>query len=285
MSGFYEAYRYADHLTPGKKLKIEHSISLIREKADISELVPLPLRELERRREDSANAEQAIFERLCASVSEWEEQAAITQLLDSAIEYDKTPAVSHSSNKWDVDEHGNHSRSNAVYQMSWRVYEDTRYDRELQASVPVAWRLTWDVRLNLPVRGQYGNSKSKIAGQEGKRFTEKAAMEKYLTGRIAAYSHLFVELFPPVQQEYADFFKVNGLMLPGYSVADNTDVPVRSEEASAMNGSEKASAGEYESVLEKIASDRAERKAKAGAARDNPTPEKKKSSRSKDEEL
>ena len=45
-----------------------------------------------------------------------------------------------------------------------------------------------------------------------------AAMEKYLAGRIKAYDRLFTELAPPVPKEYAEPFKVNGLLLPGYAI-------------------------------------------------------------------
>ena len=61
-------------------------------------------------------------------------------------------------------------------------------------------------------------------------------MEKYLNGRIKAYAHLFTEVSPPVPPEYADHFKVNGLLLPGYAVegmeqtqptqgTEKTDIP------------------------------------------------------------
>ena len=36
-----------------------------------------------------------------------------------------------------------------------------------------------------------------------KVFTDKAAMEKYLNGRIKAYDRLFTEISPPIPQEYA----------------------------------------------------------------------------------
>ena len=270
--GFYEVYKYGDQLLPGLKLKIEHSVSLAQDKTDISQLVPLPLRELERRREESVNAEKAIFEQICASVAKWEEQASITQLLDSAIQYDKTPVVSHSSNKWQADENGNHSRSNAVYKMTWRVYEETRYDREIKASVPVAWRLTWDVSLNTPVRDYFYSSKGKIAGQDNKRFTDKASMEKYLQGRIAAYSHLFTEISPPIPREYAVLFKVNGLLLPGYTITDKAAEQERSEVYPSQNSDKTAPGNEKESVLEQIAADREKRKARGAAAHENPAP-------------
>jgi hypothetical protein len=61
---FYEVHDEGDALNPGSTLKIERRVSVLRDKLDISELVSLPLRELERRREDSVNSEQVLFEQL-----------------------------------------------------------------------------------------------------------------------------------------------------------------------------------------------------------------------------
>jgi len=79
----------------------------------------------------------------------------------------------------------------------------------------VAWYVTWDVYVRSP--GSYNNS-HRIAGQNHKRYTDKAAAEKYIEGRIRAYSHLFTEISPPIPQEYAEYFKVNSLLLPGYTI-------------------------------------------------------------------
>ena len=97
--------------------------------------------------------------------------------------------------------------------MRYHSYEHTRYDREKEQSVPYAWTLSWSVYTNSPD----GYGQAKIAGQE-KKFADKAAMEKYLNGRIKAYQHLFTEISPPIPKEYADHFKVNGQLLPGYTV-------------------------------------------------------------------
>ena len=43
-------------------------------------------------------------------------------------------------------------------------------------------------------------------------------MEKYLNGRIKAYDRLFTEISPPIPQEYADYFKVNGMLMPDYTI-------------------------------------------------------------------
>jgi hypothetical protein len=261
----YEVYRGLDRLEPGEKLRIEHHVSLVPELLDLSEWVSLPLSELEKRRADSANYEKVLFGQLVSATGKWEEQAAATRLLDRAIEYDKTPAAQHSSNQWHADEHGRHSVSNAVYKMTYSFSEESRYDREKQTSVPVAWSVTWDVFVNTPVRDHYSYPSRKMAGQGRKRFTDKTAMEKYLNGRIAAYSHLFAEISPPLPSELARHFTVNGLLLPGYSVADGERPGVGVTEADRPR----------ESVLERIAADRAARKDKT-SDRGKPEPGKRK---------
>ena len=99
--------------------------------------------------------------------------------------------------------------------MSHNTWERTKYNRETGKSEPEAWYVTWDVYVRCP--GNRSNSLH-IAGQNHKRYTDKAAAEKYIEGRIRAYSHLFTEISPPIPQIYAEYFKVNGLLLPGYTI-------------------------------------------------------------------
>jgi len=218
---FYDAHGYGDNLDPGKKLKLEHYVSVPNEKADISKLTAIPLERLAMMKIDSAAAEQTIFQKLQGAVSEWEAQAAQTALLDKAIEYAKTPAVQHTSNKWGKSSVNSdfQTMSNAVYSMSYHVYERTKYERETQKSIPVAWELSWSIVTNNPRSPNDSYyQRQKIAGQDRKVFTSKPDMEKYLAGRIKAYSNLFTEISPPIPQEYVKSFTVNGQLLPGYTV-------------------------------------------------------------------
>ena len=54
-----------------------------------------------------------------------------------------------------------------------------------------------------------------IAEQE-RSFKDKAEAEKYIQGRIKAYSHLFTEISPPIPKEYEKSFMVHEHLLPGY---------------------------------------------------------------------
>jgi hypothetical protein len=221
--GFYDVYTYGDNLKPGGGLKIEHSISVHDDIERLKSLIAIPQGDLEKMREKSAEAEQAVFDRLRGEAGEWDEIAANTNLMDRALEYLKVPRAEHTSNEWSGDSYGHKSRSNAVYKMAYHVDEDTCYDRRTQKHTTNAWYLTWRIDVGGPSDGSYyGHRVSgfhKIAGQDRKRFTDEAAMEKYLNGRIGAYAHLFTEENPPVPEEYAMYFKKHGVLLPGYTIA------------------------------------------------------------------
>ena len=207
----YSSYDF-DRLDPADSMKIERKLYFEQDKADISGLTALSMEQLREMREESAAAEQTLYGDLKQRAAAWEAQAGQTLAIDKALEYVRTPEVRHTENKWEANDYGKHI-SNRVYQMRYRTYEHTRYDREKEQSVPYAWTLSWSVYTNSPD----GYGQAKIAGQE-KKFADKAAMEKYLNGRIKAYQHLFTEVSPPIPKEYADHFKVNGQLLPGYTV-------------------------------------------------------------------
>ncbi|USF25233.1 hypothetical protein N510_000144 [Firmicutes bacterium ASF500] len=112
--------------------------------------------------------------------------------------------------------------SNMVYRFSWREYERTKWSREEQKSIPVAWELSWSLHFNTIPNPDYSGSGWQLAGQDQKVFKDRAAMEKYLQGRITAYSHLFTEISPPIPADARQRFCVNGVLLPGYTV----DAPI-----------------------------------------------------------
>ena len=203
-----------DRLDAADKMKIERGIYFDTKGADISPLTALSLAELMKLREESAAAEQTVFENLKVQAAAWEEQAGKTLLYDKAIEYARVPEVKHTANKWQDEDNDRHIISNRVYKMSYHVYENTRYDKAAQKSIPYSYTLSWNVYTNSP----HGYGQAKIAGQDRKVFADRAAMEKYLNGRIKAYEKLFTEISPAIPPEYAEQFRVNGQLLPGYTV-------------------------------------------------------------------
>ena len=222
----YSSYDH-DKLETAETMRIERRIYFEAKDREIAPYVSLPPEQLHAMREESAAAEQAVFDDLARRAAAWEEQAGKTLLLDKAIEYTRTTVVQHTANEWQTTEHNRHIRSNRVYQMNYYIYENTRYDKEAQKSIPYSWTLTWSVRTNSPSRTQ-----AKIAGQDRKVFTDKAAMEKYLNGRIKAYDRLFTEISPPIPQEYADYFKVNGMLMPDYTIEG--EEPPQQQQAAAI---------------------------------------------------
>jgi hypothetical protein len=234
--GFYDVYTYGDHLEPGGGLKIEHSISVHDDIERLKSLIAIPQGDLEKMREENAAAEKAVFDRLRGEAGEWAEIAANTNLMDQALEYLKVPRAEHTSNEWSDDGYGHKHKSNTVYSMAYHVYENTSYDRLTQTHITNAWHLTWRIDVGGPSDGSYCDQRvsgsHKIAGQDSKRFTDKAAMEKYLNGRISTYAHLFTEENPPVPEEYAMYFKKHGVLLPGYTVAgENVEVADKVKDA------------------------------------------------------
>ena len=209
----YSSYDH-DNLEPASTMRIERRIYFESGKADLSEMVKLPLAELLSLRAESAVAEQEVFDRLKEQAAAWEEQAGRTLFLDKALEYARTLPVTHTANQWEAPDEYRHIRSNMVYQMSYSISENTRYDSAAKKSVPYSWTLRWSLYTNAP----HGNPMEKIAGQDRKVFSSREELDKYLNGRIKAHDHYFTEISPAIPKEYADCFKVNGCLLPGYTI-------------------------------------------------------------------
>ena len=209
----YSSYDH-DDLELASTMRIERRIYFESGKADLSEMVKLPLAELLSLRAESAAAEQEVFDRLKEQAAAWEEQAGRTLFLDKALEYARTLPVTHTANQWEAPDEYRHIRSNMVYQMDYSISENTRYDSAAQKSVPYSWTLRWGLYTNAP----HGNPMEKIAGQERKVFSSREELDKYLNGRIKAHDHYFTEISPAIPKEYANCFKVNGCLLPGYTI-------------------------------------------------------------------
>ena len=227
----YSSYDH-DDLEPASTMRIERRIYFESGKADLSEMVKLPLAELLSLRAESAAAEQEVFDRLKEQAAAWEEQAGRTLFLDKALEYARTLPVTHTANQWEAPDEYRHIRSNMVYQMDYSISENTRYDSAAQKSVPYSWTLRWSLRTNAP--GSY--RQAKIAGQDRKVFASREELDKYLNGRIKAHEHYFTEISPAIPKEYADCFKVNGCLLPGYTIegeepAKAAELPAQEETA------------------------------------------------------
>lgn len=210
------------HLNPGVELELSERAYFSNTTSDISTLVTLSPEELKQMELSSVDQEKATYSSLLDIVATWKQQAQQTLALRKAQEYLRLPATQHTSNQWHDEGHDWRTMSNMVYKFTYQIYERTKWDKELQKSVPVAWELSWYLVFNTPNNPDYSGSGRQIAGQSHKVFKDTASMHKYLQGRIAAYAHLFTEISPPIPEADRRRFCVNGVLLPGYTV-ENPD--------------------------------------------------------------
>lgn len=203
----YNHFDY-DDLLEGEQIKLDHSVyyDVNNTDNDISDLILMPLEKVEALREKNIVKEKAVFEKVRQAAFAWEKQAVVTARFDSALEYLRTPETEHSSNTWIDEDYGYKSISNMVYKMRYKIEDDYSWrNRKYRQKV------TWSVFLNTPNTG----FNIRVAGNE-KICQTKEEAEKYINGRIKAFSHLFTEISPPVPDIYAHCFCVSGKLLQGY---------------------------------------------------------------------
>lgn len=206
------------HINPGVEIEISGHIYYGEGDSSVAELVSLPMEELDRIEQDSIDKEQEIFKAMCDLQPQWSQQAKETRRIREAKAYLRVMPVKHTSNEWRVFDAFRHEMSNMVYKMVWWVNERTEYNRDFQKSVPVKWDLRWYICFNTIQDPDKTGHGWKIAGQDRKVFEDKAALDKYLQGRITAYAYLFQEISPPIPKGEEGRFSVNGVLLPGYTV-------------------------------------------------------------------
>lgn len=217
---FYRVYGFKDKLTEGAKLRLEHTVEydyFYRDVPEIAPLIVLPEAELVEKRKASVKLEKGIYAEAQDSIKEWEKQAAQTLLLDKALEYVRTPTVKHTSNEWKQREDGSWVISNLVYKMSYELKEDTEGDKK------GTWLVSWKLEMNRPPRPStekmFYPGDPTVAEQKRKRYDTLDAAQRYIQGRFDLYSPLFMELCPPIPDKFKDIFRINGSLLPGYTIA------------------------------------------------------------------
>ncbi len=213
------------HIDAGREIEVSERYYCLSGDCDISALVKLPQSELEQREKESVDDEKATFEKFKALTVDWHKQAAKTNSYRAALKYLKTEPVKHTNNQWVEGEYGWHERSNMVYKMIWRESENTSYNRVLKKSVPVSWSVSWYFMFNTPRDTDRTGTSTHTAGQGWKTFGSREDMEKYMNGRIAAYSKYFTEVSPPIPREKVGRFSVHGCLLPGYTAAEPERTP------------------------------------------------------------
>lgn len=217
---FYRSYGFADKLVEGAMLRLEHTVEydhFYRDVPEMAELTVLSEAELLKRRKASVKLEKDIYAKAQNSTKEWETQAAQTLLLDKALEYVRTPTVEHTSNEWKQQADGGWEISNFVYKMSYRIWEDTEGDKK------GSWLVSWKLEMNRPSRPStekmFYPGDPTVAEQKKKRYDTFDAAQHYIQGRFDLYTPLFMELCPPIPDKFKDIFRINGSLLPGYTIA------------------------------------------------------------------
>lgn len=211
------------HLKPGEYLEVSQYPDSSNCELKVSDLVLLTHDELEKKEQASTEQEETIYQDICEKEKLWARQAGQTACIRQAKEYLRVPAAAHTSNQWVVDENGWHRISNMVYKMSWIIHEHSAaHYGGRRGSGGIRWELSWHLTFNVPYCPPVLYSTRTIAGQRNKSFLDKADLEKYLRGRIAAYARFFTEISPPIPKEDKKYFCVHGVLLPGYSV-ENPD--------------------------------------------------------------
>lgn len=228
----YIAYDF-DSIEHGIRLKVEHDITL--KDRDMTHLISQPIEKLQAMREESTAKENFAYSDVLTAAQRWEKQAAVTRGIDRAIEYLKVPEISHTSNKWEKDLHDNYTISNRVYTMSYRIYERSSWRTDTKK-----YDVTWYIFTHSPKE----NYNIRVAGQE-RTCNSREEAEKYMQGRIKAYSHLFTEISPPIPKEYEQPFRVYGQLLPGYTTeemlkAKETEKPSIRKELNSLKAAQRA---------------------------------------------
>ncbi len=223
---FYHVLHLPDQLYSGEHIRLERTVEFSSyhvEKSNLTELIKLSLQELQAKRRDGAAEEKTIFAEIQSAVAEWVERAAQTMLLDRAIEYVKTPEVKHTSNEWKREKDGVWEISNRVYVMRYRITQVTTGNHQGQ------WLVTWGIIINCPTRPStekyYYSGNIEVVEQKKKYYNAEADAQNYIQGRFDVYAHLFTELSPPVPDEFKRPFYINGVLLPGYTIAPKERAP------------------------------------------------------------
>ena len=203
----------SSHLEPGNYLKIDATLYSNEISNDYLQMEKDQLTKLY---DKFVAVENKVYENMCELAHDWASAAFQTQQIKQILEYLNAPQVTHTNNLWKENDYGTTEISNATYQMWFRIYERTTWDRTLQKHLPTAWEISW----YLYTQHAPGKSGYKLAGQNRKVFYDKGSALKYIDGRKQAYAHLFQETYPPIPNGYEHAFMVSGILLPGYTVSN-----------------------------------------------------------------
>ena len=217
----YEVYE-SDYHTAGSQIKLEHTVYAVQ--SDLTELISKSPEELSVMLNKALDAEEKAYKKVITASYGWEPKAMATRLIERAMEYQNTPEVQHSSNQWVSKDDTHKDISNKVYHMHIFSHEYSSW-----RTTSKRWETKWYLSTNSPIEGA-----NPIIAQSERSFKTKEEMDKYIQGRIKAYSHLFTEISPPIPDELLRAFTLHGHLLPGYTKASDV-VKQRDEKPSVRD--------------------------------------------------
>ena len=209
---FYEIGPSEGYLREGSYLEVRRQINYRGDKADFKPFLDVPIKDLEKQLKASQAEEKKVFEEMKKAITAWDQHGAQTLLLQKAIEYLRTPEVTHTGNEWKRRKDGSWEISNLVYKMTFQI---VRCGNE--------WKLTWELSYTAPglSQGYWGYTRSpreRIEYEGSKKYKTLEGAQRYIQSRFDQYGSCFETLSPPVPAEAKDLFCVNGQLLQGYSL-------------------------------------------------------------------
>lgn len=213
---FYTVSSYTGNLREGQHIEVRRQLLYQGENADFKPFLQFPVNELKRRLKKSVRAERKVFREMQAAVKAWDEHGAETLLLQKAIAYVRTPAVTHTGNEWRKRKDGIWEISNQTYRMAFKI--EPRGDE---------WRLTWELRYTAPALPKDytpspydGWPRKWVERESGKKYKTLDGAQKYVQAKFDQYAAFFAELSPPVPEAAGRLFSVSGQLLPGYTLTE-----------------------------------------------------------------
>lgn len=212
---FYEISSVDGYLREGSYLEVRRQINYRGDRADFKPFLNIPIKDLEKQLKASQAEEKKVFEEMKKAITAWDEHGAQTLLLQKAIEYLKTPEVTHTRNEWQRHKDGSWEISNLVYKMTFSIVKSGGAGGE--------WKLTWELSYMAPglSQGYWGYTRSpreRIEYEGSKKYKTIEGAQKYIQSKFDQYAPCFESLSPPVPAETKELFCVNGQLLQGYSL-------------------------------------------------------------------
>jgi hypothetical protein len=166
-------------------------------------------------------AEKELVSQIAEYSRAWNNAAVATRMFSEAIDIAEAQRPAHTGNKWICSVDGTteiQEISNAVYKMRITIAAPSD-----EADVK-----TWDVKWNLTANmlpaiaafhNKYGkNGRETVCSGRRESISSEADVRAYLEHPKKAYAKLFTEEFPPVPAGLAQFFEINGVLLPEYNL-------------------------------------------------------------------